>query len=252
MQENKERIAKRIANLGYCSRRDAEELILAKRVSVNGIIITTPVCFVDDNDVIKVHNQVLKNRKIQTKLFMYNKPNGLVCSYNDNEGRDTLFDQIKIDYPNLPRLISVGRLDLTSEGLLLLTNNGELSNILASPKTQLTRTYKVRVFGDVSQNVLEELSMGITIEGMVYQPILANILNSTGRNSWLEFNLKEGKNREIRRICEHLGLQVNRLIRTHFGPYFLNDLPSGEVKEIDILQLKKHLKKEVLKEFIAT
>ncbi|MDR2007965.1 MAG: rRNA pseudouridine synthase [Alphaproteobacteria bacterium] len=232
--KSQERIAKRIAHLGYCSRRDAEKLILAHKVKVNGITITTPATLVSKADKITIDDELLQSQD-KTRLFLYYKPNGLVCSEKDEKGRATIFDYLPSE---LPRLVYVGRLDLTSEGLLLLTNNGELANLLSSPTLGLKRTYKVRVYGDINQHQLDELAMGITIDGTYYQPIIANILRRTGDNMWLEFTLREGKNREIRVICEYLGLQVNRLIRTSFANYTIDGLDEGEIVEVGLTSLK--------------
>ena len=242
---NYERIAKRIATLGYCSRREAERLILEKKVKVNNVFITTPAFFVSNNDVISVENNELKNKVASTKLYAYYKPCGLVCSNNDEKGRPTIFDDLS-KFQDLPRLISVGRLDLTSEGLLLLTNSGDLSKTLSAPQNNFVRVYKVRAFGSISQNELEKLSLGVTIDEVKYKSIIANLLKSSGKNIWLEFRITEGKNREIRKICDYLGLQVNRLIRTHFGPYSLGDLKEGEIVEVDVSKLYKHHKQQKL------
>lgn len=239
-KNNEERIAKRIAHLGYCSRRDAEKLIMQKKVKVNGVTIETPAFLVSKKDKISIDGSELGS-KVETKLYLYYKPNGLVCSKADEKGRETIYDYLPKE---LPRVVYVGRLDLTSEGLLLLTNNGELSNMLTSPYLGLKRTYKVRVYGRVEQKQLDELALGGTIDGIYYQPIIANILRRTNDNMWLEFVLKEGKNREIRKICEYLGLKVNRLIRTSFGPYSLDDLEEGDVKEADLRVLQKILPKK--------
>lgn len=239
-KNNEERIAKRIAHLGYCSRRDAEKLILEKKVKVNGELIYTPAFFVSKKDKISIEGIDLET-KVDTKLYLYYKPNGLVCSKADEQGRETIYDYLPKE---LPRVVYVGRLDVTSEGLLLLTNNGELSNMLTSPYLGLKRTYKVRVYGRVEQKQLDDLAMGGTIDGIYYQPIIANILRKNNDNMWLEFVLKEGKNREIRKICEYLGLRVNRLIRTSFGSYTLEGLEEGDVKEADLRALQKILTKK--------
>ncbi|MCL2567067.1 MAG: rRNA pseudouridine synthase [Alphaproteobacteria bacterium] len=239
-KESQERIAKRIAHLGYCSRRDAEKLIAAKKVKVNGILIETPATLVSVNDKITIDDVPLAASN-QTRLFLYYKPNGLVCSHKDEKGRETIFDYLPAE---LPRLIYVGRLDLTSEGLLLLTNNGELANLLSAPKLGLKRTYKVRVYGKITQKQLDELALGISIDGIYYQPIIANILRRKGDNIWLEFVLKEGKNREIRIICEYLGLQVNRLIRTSFASFTIDGLNEGDLVEVGLSSLSRILPKE--------
>lgn len=220
-----ERIAKRIAKLGYCSRRQAEELIIGKKVKVNGKVIDTPVTFVEPTDVIEINNKKLEQDLESTKLFMYYKPTGYVCTNSDEQGRKTIFDNLP---PDLPRLIYIGRLDINSEGLLLLTNSGALAHALSNPQLALNRTYKVRVFGEVKQNDLEDLALGVTINGIHYKPIIADITYKQGKNTWLEMTITEGKNREIRNICEYLGLQVNRLIRIGFGAYNLKQIPLQE------------------------
>ncbi|XWO14137.1 pseudouridine synthase [Candidatus Hepatincola sp. Pdp] len=242
-----ERIAKRIAKLGYCSRRQAEELIFQKKVKVNGTVIDTPVVFVESTDIIEINNQQLAQDLISTRLFMYYKPTGYICSNADEQGRKTIFDNLPED---LPRLIYVGRLDLNSEGLLLLTTNGTLAHALTNSQLALNRTYKVRVFGEVKQTDLENLALGITINGIEYKPIIADIIHKQGKNTWLEITITEGKNREIRNICEYLGLQVSRLIRTAFGSYNLQQTPlqEGEVVEVSPKGLKKYLSKELFAE----
>lgn len=241
-----ERIAKKIAKLGYCSRRQAEELITKGKVKVNGKVINTPVFFVEEQDIIEIGNEKLSQPE-STKVFMYYKPTGYVCSNSDEKGRKTIFDNLP---PDLPRLIYVGRLDINSEGLLLLTTSGALAHALTNPKLALNRTYKVRVFGEVKQTDLENLALGITINGIRYKPIIADITHHQGSNTWLEITITEGKNREIRNICEYLGLQVNRLIRTSFGSYNLKQTPlyEGEIVEVPPHGLKKYLSKELFQE----
>ncbi|MFL1780621.1 rRNA pseudouridine synthase [Candidatus Hepatincolaceae symbiont of Richtersius coronifer] len=247
-EDVKERVAKRIAHLGYCSRREAEKLIREKKVKVNNVFITTAALLVCKADKISILGKVLKTGG-KSKLYAYYKPTGLVCSNQDEKGRPTIFDDI---YQNekLERVVYVGRLDLNSEGLLLLTNNGEISKILSSPNLGLKRVYKVRAFGHVQQNALEELAMGIMIGGVEYRPILANIIKQSNNNVWIEFKINEGKNREIRNICEHLGLQVNRLIRTGFGPYLLEGMQESEIIEVDINKLKGVIPKINFEELI--
>jgi 23S rRNA pseudouridine2605 synthase len=237
--QNMERIAKRIANAGVCSRREAEKLILEKKVMVNDSIITTPAFLVGAKDKIVVNGVALKHKQ-KLKLFAYYKPKGLICSNADEAGRETIFDDLK-RYDGLPRVVYVGRLDYNSEGLLLLSTSGELSNTLCSPSLEIKRTYKVRAFGSVSQKDLDTLAMGVEIEGVKYRPVIASIINRSLNNVWMEFTLQEGKNREIRKICEYLGLQVSRLIRVSFGPYKLLDLKEGDIMEVDIMKLKNIL-----------
>jgi 23S rRNA pseudouridine2605 synthase len=175
-------------------------------------------------------------------LYAYYKPVGVICSANDEKGRETIYDKLHQISKTLPRLVYVGRLDINSEGLLLLTNSPNLSTKLTSQTESLKRVYKVRAYGKISQNDLEKLAMGITIEGINYKPIIANLLSSKNSNCWIEFAITEGKNKEIRRICEYLNLQVNRLIRVSFGPYKLEDMREGELRELDIKHIEKLIK----------
>ncbi|MBK6895971.1 MAG: rRNA pseudouridine synthase [Alphaproteobacteria bacterium] len=241
-----ERIAKRLARAGLCSRRDAERWILDGRVQVNGAIISSPALNVGAQDKIVVDGKVL-NEKETVRLFLYHKPSGLVTSHKDEKGRSTVFDRLPT---GLPRLVSVGRLDLTTEGLLLLTNDGELSRYLELPSTGWKRKYRVRVFGSVSPHALEKLGKGMSVDGVKYAPIEASVdttqQDRTGKaNTWLHVSLREGKNREIRKVMEALGLTVNRLIRTDYGPFSLGKLPEGEVLEVD----SKVLRHQVIKFF---
>ncbi len=236
-----DRIAKRIAHLGYCSRRNAERLIVAGEVKVNGVLVKTPAFLVSKNDKIMVENVELKSH-IKPMLYAYYKPLGVICSAMDEKGRETIYDKLNQISKKLPRLVYVGRLDINSEGLLLLTNSPTLSTKLTSKTESFKRVYKVRAYGKVSQNDLEKLSMGITIDGIYYKPIIANLLSSKNSNCWIEFAITEGKNREIRHICEYLNLQVNRLIRISFGPYKLEDMQEGELRELDLKQIEKLMK----------
>ncbi|MBI1300719.1 MAG: pseudouridine synthase [Alphaproteobacteria bacterium] len=231
-----ERIAKRMARSGLCSRRDAEKWIEAGRVQVNGKTINSAALNVTDKDKIVVDGKPLPEKE-NTRLFLYHKPPGLVTTHKDEQGRSTVFDALP---DHLPRVVSIGRLDLNTEGLLLLTNDGELSRFLELPSTGWTRKYRVRVHGKVDEKRLKSLKNGITVDGVRYQSIDAKIeeVGSAGANTWLQINLKEGKNREIRRVMEFLGLQVTRLIRTDYGPFSLGKLPREEVKEVDEKVLK--------------
>lgn len=234
-----DRIAKVIARVGLCSRRDAERWIEAGRVKVNGETITSPALNVRDEDDIAVDNKPLP-RKEQTRLFLYHKPAGLVTSHKDEQGRETVFDTLP---QGLPRLLSVGRLDLNTEGLLLLTNDGELSRYLELPATGWSRRYRVRVLGNVSQDKLDRLKKGVTVEGVRYKPIKA-VLESQkdAANRWVHVTLHEGKNREIRRVMEYLNLQVNRLIRIGYGPFELGKIPKGAVLEVKQDVLRQQVK----------
>ena len=238
-QENHkgERIAKRIARAGLCSRREAERWIEAGRVSVNGKMLDSPACIVTDKDDIQVDGQTLPGKE-ETRLFLYHKPAGLVTTNKDEKSRDTVFDKLP---DALPRVVSVGRLDMNTEGLLLLTNDGELARYLELPATGWKRRYRVRVHGKIDEERLKSLKKGITIEGVHYKSIEAALDSVQGANSWLTMVLKEGKNREIRRVMEALGLQVNRLIRTSYGPFNLGKLPKGAVEEVPDKTLKHQI-----------
>ncbi len=232
-----DRVAKIIAHAGLGSRRDVEGWILEGRVQVNGKTLDTPACLVTEDDSIKVDGKLIP-RKSPTRFFCYHKPPNLVTTHKDELGRETVFDRLP---KNLPRLISVGRLDLNSEGLLLLTTDGELSRYLELPATGWTRRYRVRVFGELDEKKLKDLEKGTTVEGIEYGPIQVKIESKKGINSWLIVSLKEGKNREIRRVMESLGLQVNRLIRQSYGPFQLGSLVRGNIKEIHTANLKEQI-----------
>lgn len=235
-----ERLAKVIARAGICSRRAAEELILQGRIQVNGETITTPATTVTAQDVVMVDDQKLTHG-VETKIWLYHKPKGLVTTHKDPQGRPTVFSRLPA---TLPRVISVGRLDLTTEGLLLLTNDGELARHLEKPQTGWIRRYRVRVFGRMdirTQKQLADLEQGITLDGITYGGIQVVLESQTGHNSWLVVSLKEGKNREIRKVMEACGLQVNRLIRVAYGPFQLGSLLVGEVKQVNGKVLKEQL-----------
>lgn len=223
-----ERIAKRLARAGLCSRREAEAWIGLGRVSVNGRVLDSPALVVTAADTILVDGKPIPAAE-PPRLWRYHKPAGLVTSARDEKGRQTVFDALPAD---IPRVVSVGRLDLTSEGLLLLTNDGELSRFLELPTTGWVRRYRVRAHGRVTEDRLANLANGITVDGVRYGPISAEIERQQGANVWLTMGLREGKNREIRRVMEHLGLSVNRLIRTSYGPFHLGALAVGGVDEV--------------------
>jgi len=223
-----ERIAKVLARAGLCSRREAEAWIVAGRVAVNGKPIASPALDVSPQDHIAVDGQPLRQRE-RTRLFLYHKPRGLLTSHTDARGRGTIFAALP---KGLPRLISVGRLDLNTEGLLLLTNDGGLARTLELPATGWLRRYRVRAHGRVRQAELDRLHGGITIDGVRYGSIEARLEREQGANSWLAFAMREGKNREVKNVLGHLGLAVNRLIRVSFGPFQLGDLPEGAVAEV--------------------
>jgi 23S rRNA pseudouridine2605 synthase len=232
-----ERIAKVIARAGLASRRQAEALITAGRVSVNGATISSPALNVTTRDRVVVDGQQLP-RAARTRLFRYHKPRGLVTTHADPEGRPTIFRALP---KRLPRVISVGRLDINSEGLLLLTNDGGLARALELPSTGWLRSYRVRALGRVTQEALDGLKRGITVAGIHYGPIEATLDREQGANVWLTLGLREGKNREVRKVLEQLGLQVNRLIRVAYGPFELGDLGDGDVQEVETEDLRKTL-----------
>ncbi len=223
-----QRIAKVIARAGLCSRREAERWIEAGRVAVDGETLTSPAVTVTAASKITVDGNPLA-RPEPARLWRYHKPPGVVTTERDPEGRPTVFDRLPRD---LPRVMSVGRLDLTSEGLLLLTNDGELKRKLEHPSTGWARRYRVRVHGRVTDAALAKLGQGITVDGMRYGPIQATLDSAPGANAWITMTLREGKNREIRRVCEHLGWTVNRLIRTSYGPFQLGQLKRGAVEAV--------------------
>ena len=233
----KDRIAKVMARAGLCSRRDAEAWIKAGRVAVNGKLLTSPAMNVGPDDVITVDGQAIEARE-RTRLFFYHKPRGLVTTAKDPEGRPTVFDNLP---EGLPRVVSIGRLDINTEGLLLLTNDGGLARVLELPQTGWLRRYRVRANGFISQDKLDALKDGITIDGIDYAGIEAQLDRAQGANVWLTMGLREGKNREIKRVLEHLGLVVNRLIRLSFGPFQLGELPEGEVEEVRTRVLQDQL-----------
>ena len=227
-ETTEERIAKRLARAGLCSRREAERWIAAGRVAVDGKVITSPAINVTADSRVAVDGEVLPDAA-PTRLWRYHKPAGLVTSHRDERGRPTVFDRLPAD---LPRVVSVGRLDIASEGLLLLTNDGELARHMELPATGWTRRYRVRAFGDVTAERLQALGDGVTIDGVKYRPIEAGIDRRQGDNIWLTMALVEGRNREVRRVCDHLGLKVNRLIRIAYGPFQLGTLKRGEVAAV--------------------
>lgn len=235
---DKQRIAKYMSRAGLCSRREAERWIEAGRVSVNGKILESPAFTVSDSDRVLVDNKPVR-KKEPTRLFMYHKPAGLVTTQKDERGRKTVFNALPED---MPRVISVGRLDMNTEGLLLLTNNGELSRHLELPSTGWKRRYRVRAYGDITQDRLNRLEKGLTHEGVKYGGIEATLSKVQGNNIWMEMAIREGKNREIRRICEALGLQVSRLIRLSYGPFQLGSLEKGNIREVSAKVIKEQIK----------
>lgn len=246
MQEKGIRIAKIIANSGYCSRREAESLIEQGLVKVNGKIIDSPATLITDQSI-KINDKLLIQNQ-ENRLFILNKPKNTITSSKDEKGRETIFDIIS--QFKLPRLMTIGRLDYNTEGLLLLTTNGELARYLELPQTGWIRKYRARVFGKIDENRLKKLEKGITIKGVRYGSIKVEIEDDSQRdnknsaNSWLIISLTEGKNREIRKVMEELGLKVNRLIRISFGPFSLKNLKTGAILEIDKKSIKNYLPKK--------
>ena len=239
-----QRIAKVMARAGICSRRDAEAWIAEGRVSVNGKALLSPAFNVSEEDDVRVDGKRLGAPE-RTRLFLFHKPKGLVTTARDPEGRNTVFAVLP---PDLPRLVAIGRLDINTEGLLLLTNDGGLSRVLELPSTGWLRRYRVRVHGSIDQAALDRLAGGVTIDGVDYQGVEAKLDREQGSNAWLTLGLREGKNREIKKILEHLGLAVNRLIRISFGPFELGDLPEREVMEVRTRVLRDQLGVKLAKE----
>lgn len=240
-----ERVAKILARAGVASRREVERLIEAGRVAVNGQVLTSPGVKVDRGDIVTVDGEVVSDAE-PTRVFRYHKPVGLLTSHSDPQGRPTVFGALP---PGLPRLISVGRLDINSEGLLLLTNDGELARALELPNTGVVRRYRARAHGRVTQERLDKLKDGITVEGVRYGSIEARLDKAKegpqGANVWLTVTLSEGKNREVRRVLEAIGLKVNRLIRLSYGPFALGTLPVGQIEEVGPRVIREQLAEHI-------
>jgi 23S rRNA pseudouridine2605 synthase len=247
-----DRVAKALARAGVASRREVERLIEAGRVALNGQILTTPAVKVEAGDILTVDGKVV-NEAEPARLFRYHKPSGLVTSHNDPQGRPTVFDALP---KGLPRLISVGRLDLNSEGLLLLTNDGGLARALELPQTGVVRRYRARARGRVTQEKLDTLKNGITVEGVHYGSIEAKLDKAKegpqGANLWITVVLAEGKNREVRRVLEALGLKVNRLIRLSYGPFALATLMPGEIEEVGPRVIREQLADHIVAQNLPT
>jgi 23S rRNA pseudouridine2605 synthase len=236
-----QRIAKLLARAGVASRREIERMIEDRRIAIDGKPVETPATILTSLHGVTVDGKPVK-APAPARLFLFHKPAGLLTTERDPRGRPTIYDKLPSD---LPRVMPVGRLDLNTEGLLLLTTDGELKRQLELPAVGVERSYRARAFGNVTQDQLENLIDGIEIEGVRYGSIDANLERRTGANVWIEMRLKEGKNREVRRVLEHLGLQVSRLIRTAYGPFVLGDLPVGEIGEVrqhDLVAFRKTLK----------
>jgi 23S rRNA pseudouridine2605 synthase len=236
-QADGERIARVIARAGLASRREAEDWIAAGRVAVNGAVINSPALNVTARDRITVDGEALPQRE-RARLFLYHKPRGLITTHNDPQGRPTIFARLP---RHLPRLISVGRLDFNTEGLLLLTNDGALARVLELPATGWLRRYRVRAHGAVTQPELDALRKGIIVSGIKYGAIDAALDRVQGSNLWLTFAIREGKNREVRNVLGHLGLTVTRLIRVSFGPFQLGELAEGAIEEVRTRTLREQL-----------
>ncbi|MBA2935597.1 rRNA pseudouridine synthase [Sphingomonas sp. CGMCC 1.13654] len=236
-----QRIAKLLARAGVASRREIERMVAEGRIALNGAVIDTPATILTSLAGVTVDGKPVEAAEA-SRLFLFHKPTGLITAAFDPAGRPTIYDRLP---PGLPRVIPVGRLDLNTEGLLLLTNDGELKRKLELPSTGIPRTYRARAYGEVTQEMLESLSDGVEIDGIRYGPIDANMERRTGRNVWIEIRITEGKNREVRRVLEYLGLQVSRLIRTAYGEFVLADLPAGgvvEVRQHDLEEFRKTIR----------
>ena len=234
-----DRIAKYLARAGVASRRDAERLLAEGKIRLNNVTVTHPATFVTPGDLVTVAGKLVEQPD-RTRLWRYHKPEGLVTTHRDPDGRPTVFDKLR---QQLPRVISVGRLDLTSEGLLLLTNDGALARTLELPTTGWIRRYRVRVHGAVDPAKLAALAKGVTIDGVHYAPIDAGLDAKKGDNAWLTVSLREGRNREIRRVMAYLGLDVTRLIRIAYGPFQLGTLSRGGIDEVPTRVLREQLPK---------
>ncbi len=232
-----ERIAKWLARAGVASRRDAERLLAEGRVRLNNVVVTHPATFVQPADLVQVNGAPIDAPE-RARLWRYHKPEGLVTTHRDPEGRPTVFKALP---PGLPRVVSIGRLDLNSEGLLLLTNDGALARQLELPANAWLRRYRVRVHGEVQPPALAALAQGLRVDGVRYGPIEAGLDARKGSNAWLTVALREGRNREVRRVMAHLGLQVTRLIRVAYGPFQLGLLARGAVEEVPVKVLREQL-----------
>ena len=241
-EDGPQRIAKLLARAGVGSRRDVERMIEEGRIALNGEVVSQPAPLLSTTEGLTVDgNPVAK--PVSTRLYRFHKPAGCLTAARDPKGRKTIYDLLPKD---LPRLMPVGRLDYNTEGLLLLTNDGEFKRQLELPASGVERTYRARAFGEVSQAQLEELMLGVEIDGIRYGKIDANLERRTGRNQWIELTLTEGKNREVRRVLEHLGLQVSRLIRTRYGEFLLDGLDTGAVEVVPrdaLFQFRRRLDK---------
>jgi 23S rRNA pseudouridine2605 synthase len=235
-----QRIAKLLARAGVASRREVERMIADRRIAIDGVTVETPATLLTSLTGVTVDGKPVR-APASMRLYRFHKPTGVLTAERDPKGRATIYDRLP---KGLPRLMPIGRLDLNTEGLLLMTNDGGLKRQLELPATGVERAYRARTYGQVAQAQLEDLMMGVEIEGVRYGSINANLERRTGANVWIELRLKEGKNREVRRVLEHLGLKVSRLIRTSYGPFELGDLAPGEVAEVkqhDLVAFRKTL-----------
>lgn len=249
MKEGKIRLAKRIAESGAASRREAEHFIEEGRVKVDGEVIKTPVFFVSENNVVSIDEKIISKKSEEIKIWKFYKPNGVITSRKDSKGRSTVFDYFKRF--DQDRLLYVGRLDCNSEGLLLFTNNGDLTRKMELPKNALQRTYRVRIFGKLSENAKEKLKRGVIIDGIKYGSVKIIEENemTIAKNRWLKVTLFEGRNREIRKLMQYFGCSVNRLIRISYGPFKLDGIMQpGQIKRVDQMEVKEFLSKYFEKE----
>ncbi len=240
-QREGQRIAKLLARAGVASRREIERMIEDGRVALNGIVLDTPATVLPSLAGVTVDGNPVQAAE-PTRLFMFHKPTGCLTAERDPKGRKTIYDVLP---KGLPRVMPVGRLDLNTEGLLLMTTDGELKRMMELPSNGVERSYRARAYGNVTQAQLEDLIMGVEVEGVRYGSINANLERRTGANVWIEMTLTEGKNREVRRVLEHLGLQISRLIRTRYGPFVMDEMPVGAVNEVlpkDIAAFRNSLK----------
>ncbi|MDG6079603.1 rRNA pseudouridine synthase [Erythrobacter litoralis] len=244
LPEAGDRIAKLLARAGIASRREVERMIADGRVAVNGKVLDTPAVKLDNLKGVTVDGKAVEAAEAP-RLFAFHKPSGLLTAERDPQGRPTIYAALRNALPRgAGRVMPIGRLDFTTEGLLLLTNDGELKRAMELPSTGVPRTYRARAFGDITQAQLDDLIEGIEIDGVRYGRIEADLERGSGKNRWIEMTLTEGKNREVRRVLEHLGLQVNRLLRTAYGPFELADLPRGqavEIRQVDVERYRKTL-----------
>ena len=239
-----DRIAKLLARAGIASRREIERMIADGRIKLNGVVLTTPATVLTSLRGVTVDDKPVKAAEA-TRLFLFHKPAGLLTAENDPAGRPTIYTALRNALPeDAGRVMPVGRLDYNTEGLLILTNDGELKRAMELPSTGLPRTYRARTYGEISQEQLESLAEGIEIDGMRYGRIDANMERRTGRNQWIELTIREGKNREVRRVLEYFGLEISRLMRTSYGPFDLLDLGRGqavEIRQVDVEKFRRGL-----------